>query len=121
MDLVIATLGGKLVGIDAEKPYTIHKALHHMHELGKVGQTRLTRANGDEECLLHIPDWDFHWQGMYEFQQPVVVHPGDTVHIRCEWDNSLANQRPGVEPQYVEWGDRTGDEMCLAGFYVTAE
>ncbi len=68
--------------------------------------------------MLDIPDWDFHWQGGYELAAPMTVGPGDHVLLQCWWDNSAANQPLGDddvprEPQYTEWGEGTGDEMCF--------
>ena len=43
----------------------------------------------------------------------------------CTWDNSASNQPiiDGVakEPVDVAWGEGTSDEMCLGGFYATAQ
>ena len=73
--------------------------------------------------LLDIRDWDFNWQGTYNFVDEVLVQPRDRITISCTWDNSQANQEfvNGVqlETQYVEWGDGTQDEMCLMSVYMT--
>lgn len=95
----------------------------HMHELGKRTSLSVLRADGTQDCLLSIPDWDFHWQGSYPLQDTVVVQPGDQLEIRCAWDNSAAHQ-PMVGdvqrvPADVSWGEGTADEMCLGTLYVT--
>jgi hypothetical protein len=73
----------------------------------------IERKTGATECMLHIPRWDFHWQGAYGFAQPKVVKPGDRVAVECHWDNSLPNAKD------LEWGEGTGDEMCLGSFLMT--
>jgi hypothetical protein len=86
-----------------------------MHTRGIGGRVDLIRgaaAGGQTECLLDIPRWDFHWQGGYGFQQPKTYNPGDQIHLECHWDNSKGSTD-------VNWGEGTGDEMCLTGFYIT--
>ena len=91
----------------------------HMHLLGTSLNTKVIRADGSEQCLSRIDDWDFNWQRSYgippEQWVPLSVH--DEVEITCTYDNSAANQ-PNVDgtprdPTAVTWGDGSFDEMCL--------
>ena len=51
-----------------------------------------------------------------------VISPGDTVDVRCTYDNSSNNPFMDLqleasgssEPHDVWWGEETGDEMCMA-------
>ena len=74
-------------------------------------------------CLLDIPEWDFNWQYAYEIEESVLFNPGDQLGISCEWDNSASNQHRVngqlPDPQDVDWGDGTQDEMCLGVLYIT--
>lgn len=113
------------LGIEAEASLVVHRANHHMHELGTQQRTELRRANGDSACVLDIPDWDFAWQGSYALKDPLTIRAGDEIWMGCTWNNSAANQ-PIIdgqvrEPADVSWGEGTSDEMCLGSFYVTAE
>jgi hypothetical protein len=99
------------------KPFTMYSASLHMHGLGTSGKMAIRRQTGEEDCLLQIDDWNFHWQGSYGFQDPTVFNPGDKLYLECHWDNSAGNQM-GV-PKDAYWGEGTGDEMCLGGFYLT--
>lgn len=91
----------------------------HMHMLGKSISVRLERADGGEECLVDIPDWDFNWQQTYKMRpgESVIVNPGDSLHLTCTYDNSASNQAvvngEQLAPKDVRWGDGTLDEMCL--------
>jgi hypothetical protein len=76
----------------------------HMHLLGKHFEIVQSDANGDH-VLLDLPAWDFHWQGIYFFQEPILVKSTDSLSIKCTYDN------PGT--QTVTWGEGTADEMCL--------
>lgn len=96
-----------------DTPLTLYTAGLHMHTRGKHAETRIERADGTSECLLDIPAWDFHWQGQYVFETPRHISPGDRIHLGCTWDNPT--------DQEINWGEGTGDEMCLSAFYVTAE
>lgn len=99
------------------KAFTMYSASLHMHGLGTSGKLEIQRENGDTECLLQIDDWNFHWQGSYGFKAPKTFNPGDKLNLECHFDNSAANQTGA--PKDTWWGEGTGDEMCLGGFYLT--
>jgi hypothetical protein len=127
VDLFLSFLGlADDIGLQPGGNLVVHNVGMHMHELGARGRVSVRRSSGVEECLLDIPDWDFHWQGGYLLSAPMTVGPNDRVLLQCWWDNSPANQPPGDdgrprEPEDIEWGEGTGDEMCLTGLYITAE
>lgn len=112
------------LNLPSDAPLQLHRAAHHMHELGTSQRTELRHADGSTSCVLDIEDWDFAWQGSYTLTQPLTVQQGDTLWMGCTWDNSAANQ-PVVdgevrEPADVAWGEGTADEMCLGSYYVTS-
>lgn len=84
----------------------ITSTLPHMHELGTRTKLELNPDTPDSQLLIEIPEWDFHWQGSYQYAEPVRVEVGDVIRITCVWDNSAGDS-------YVVWGERTSDEMCL--------
>ncbi len=47
------------------QPVKLYAATLHMHQLGRSGRLEIVRANGQVDCLLDIPKWDFHWQLPY--------------------------------------------------------
>ncbi len=88
-------------------------------------------AGSDKDiCLLHTPEYDFDWQRFYTFDAPIeqlpVLRPGDTLMMRCVYDNSMGNKALAAElkaagmsaPVDVGIGEETLDEMCLAALYV---
>jgi hypothetical protein len=99
---------------DVPQRATVWAVAPHMHLLGKSSRIEVQRANGDTECLLDIPKWDFNWQQFYFFDSPagVQLEAGDRVSFSCTWDNTL--------DKTVGWGDGTEDEMCISYLYVTA-
>jgi hypothetical protein len=97
----------------SNEPVTIHAVGLHMHTKGMWGRAEIERGTGQNECILHIPRWNFHWQGGYGLAQPKVLKAGDRLAVECHYDNSL----PGAKE--VSWGEGTDDEMCLGTFYMT--
>jgi hypothetical protein len=97
---------------------TIYGVAGHMHLRGRDISVQLNPGTPEAQTLLHIPAWDFHWQDVYYLQKPVTVGPGDTIRVRCSYDNSKANQpvigTKQLTPRYVLWGEGSTDEMCLA-------
>jgi hypothetical protein len=97
---------------------TIYGVAGHMHLRGQDISVVLDPGTAKEQTLLHIPAWVFHWQDVYYLKQPVTIGPGDTVRVRCTFDNSKAGQpvigSKQLTPRYVLWGEGSTDEMCLA-------
>jgi hypothetical protein len=95
----------------------------HMHMIGRDIEVDLLRADGSRACLVHIPNWDFHWQGSYRFREGVPMHAGDQIILTCHWDNSPEHQPivNGVRqaPREVRFGEGSLDEMCVAGVVMT--
>jgi len=84
---------------------TLFGVAPHMHALGKR-----IRAESDDSCLVDIPAWDFRWQQIYFFGEPMPLAAGTRLKLSCSWDNTT--------PRNVSWGENTSDEMCLAYFYL---
>lgn len=120
---VLAAIFGDPVGLEAKDPWVIHQGFLHMHNLGKSGRTTLLRSDGTEQVLLDIRVWDFNWQTSYNFEQEVLVQPGDRIKLECAWDNSQENQDfvegKQLQTKDVDWGDGTQDEMCLMSVLMT--
>lgn len=84
----------------------IYEVLPHAHLLGQEITYTLHRENGTDEELIHIPRWNFQWQQFYHFKTPVKVYPGDSISIRCVYDNSVNNRfQPKNPPIDVHWGN----------------
>lgn len=100
--------GGEIVGMTP-----------HMHMLGSRFSVTLKRAGGEDSCLVDIPRWDFEWQldYLYPSSARIAYEPGDTITLRCQYDNSPENQAivDGERrvSRNVTWGEGTFDEMCL--------
>lgn len=111
-----ATQDAAHVTSDCEIPIPLDAVLvdvlPHMHTRGTSIRLELNPDQPDHQVIIDIPRWDFHWQGVYQFVEPIPVKRGDIIKITCTWDNSR-----DADPRYILWGEGTQDEMCLS--YVT--
>jgi hypothetical protein len=107
---------------DSTGPLHLYGVMGHEHLAGIDVKVDLDH-DGDRQCLLE-DRWDFHWQRMYTYAAPPeklpVLEPGDTISLRCTYDNSMQNRRLGAEyrarglvPMDIHLGEQTLDEMCL--------
>jgi hypothetical protein len=118
-------------------PLPIFAIAGHEHYVGSAVQVSVHHAKppagtAADQCLLAIPHWDFDWQRGYQYDAPIdelpVVGPGDVFTIRCTYDNSLDNPKLAAslgeqglsEPQTVQLGETTLDEMCLGPMVLLA-
>ncbi|MCB9796027.1 MAG: monooxygenase [Alphaproteobacteria bacterium] len=104
--------------VDLRQGFDVYSVLFHMHTLGKSGELALVHEDGSEELILAIPDYDFNWQFVYRLEEPVRVNPEEELRLECRFDNSAANQAEGEAPVEVNWGEGTGEEMCVANLYI---
>jgi hypothetical protein len=94
----------------------------HMHLLGREMKVTATYPNGVIRPLIHIDDWDFHWQGTYTFAQPIPLPAGTRIDMLAVFDNSGENLRqPNRPPRPVSWGEGTTDEMAIVFLGVTVD
>jgi len=109
----------------ATAPYNLHlvNVLPHMHLLGRESHVSLLSPDGATSApLIDINDWDFNWQGFYDYVQPVAVAPGAKIRFTKFFDNSVNNPRnPNSPPVTVGWGEQTTDEMAVAFFGFTKD
>lgn len=90
---------------------SVYAVWAHMHLRGQAMEMDVIRPDGTEQCLLRIPRWDFHWQSIYRLANPVAVKAGETIRVRCHFDN--------VSNEPISYGENTGDEMCFATISMT--
>lgn len=84
----------------------------HMHLLGQSWEVYAVPPAGDTIPLIRIPQWDFNWQGTYQFDRLIKIPAGSVIHATAAYDNTVNNPlNPNSPPQWVSWGERTQDEM----------
>jgi len=98
-------------------PVKVYGVFPHMHTLGTRIKVSYSHR-GEDSCLVDIPEWDFNWQNIYLYNEPILAPANSEVSLECWYDNSPANQPTGMMPRDVTWGEGTFDEMCLNYFVV---
>jgi hypothetical protein len=79
----------------------------HMHTRG-----RKIKVMYQSQCLIDIPEWDFHWQQFYFYKQPVqLAFALNALSLSCTWDNETSSP--------ITWGENTSDEMCLNYVFIS--
>ena len=84
----------------------------HAHYRLREARGDATLPDGTTRPLIGIADWDFRWQHVYRFVNPVRLPKGTRLSMRYAYDNSSANPRnPQQPPARARWGQRSSDEM----------
>jgi hypothetical protein len=92
----------------------------HAHYLCKEMKITAHMPDGSSKPLIWIKDWDFNWQGSYQYAKPVQLPAGTRVDLEYIYDNSEKNPRnPAHPPVRVRWGEQTTDEMAVAFLTVS--
>ncbi len=99
--------------------YTLFSVFPHTHLLG---QSFIVYAVNhfppyDQIPLIHIPQWDFEWQGFYVFKYLQKIPAGYKLYGKAVYDNTTNNPfNPNSPPLGMGFGLNTTDEMFLVYF-----
>jgi hypothetical protein len=85
----------------------------HMHWRGKDYLYEVIYPDGKRETLLSVPRWDFNWQNVYRFQEPLKLPKGAKLHAVAHWDNSRNNPLNPDPTKAVPFGLQTWEEMMV--------
>lgn len=96
-----------------EFPYDAEliSAFPHAHYRGHASKLTLRTPDGNERLLLSLPKYDFNWQRMYEFTEPVDIPAGSKLIAHYVYDNSARNFANPDPEKRVTWGDQSHEEM----------
>ena len=87
--------------------------LPHAHYLGHSLKGYALLPDGSRRWLMAIKEWDFNWQGDYQFSTPLALPKGTKLVMEYTYDNSTNNPRnPHQPPRTVIYGSQTTDEMA---------
>jgi hypothetical protein len=95
----------------------------HMHLLGVSFSLVLNPGSPQAKTVLHVPNYNFHFQKAYNLSTPIPVTAGEQLQVNCNYDPTLAQELPilrKVPPHFVTWGDGSSDEMCLGMVWTSA-
>ena len=60
-----------------------------------------------------MPRWDFNWQNVYFFKEPIKLPKGSRLYAVANWDNSSNNPYNPDPSKRVRFGLQTWDEMMV--------
>lgn len=104
-----------------EKDKLLLSITPHMHYRGHDVTYELVRPDGRHEILLVVPHYNFNWQLVYRFKEPVRVEKGATLIVTTHYDNSPNNPANPDPASAIRWGDKTEEEMMTSWIeYVDA-
>ena len=84
----------------------------HAHYRARDVRGEATLPDGTTRSLIHVGDWDFRWQHVFQYETPVHLPKDTTLSLRWVYDNSAGNPRnPEHPPARARWGQRSSDEM----------
>lgn len=90
----------------------VRGVLPHAHYLCRRMNGYADLPDGRRQWLMAINEWDFNWQGDYQFEQPLQLPKGTKLVMEYTYDNSTNNVRnPSLPPKLVRYGMNSKDEM----------
>ncbi len=106
----------------AAQDCTLHYVAPHMHLIGKSIKVTMTPPNEQTTTLIDIKEWDFNWQEIYMFQEPIKVKKNTRFDVEAVYDNSKENLlNPFNPPRQIYLGENTNNEMCFGFIGATQE
>jgi len=89
----------------------------HAHYVCRAMYGYAVLPDGTRRTLIRIPEWDFDWQQLYTYAEPVRLPAGTRMEMEFTYDNSAENPRnPYHPPRRIVWGPASTDEM--AGLHI---
>ena len=85
----------------------------HAHLRGKAARFDLKTPDGTTTTLLDVPHYDFNWQMVYRYTEPVSIPRGSRLTYTAWYDNSEKNPANPDPKKTVRWGPQTYEEMHL--------
>ena len=96
--------------------------LPHAHYLCKEMRVLATLPDGTRKWLIWVKRWNFDWQGVFRYEEPVDLPRRTVLSMRYTYDNSSDNARnPNTPPQRVVRAQKSTEEMADAWLEVLPE
>ena len=100
----------------AKEDVRIVDLMPHMHLRGKDFTYTAVYPDGHSEVVLQVPKYDFNWQLLYRFKQPLFLPKGARLDCVAHFDNSSKNKYNPDPTKEVRWGPQTWEEMMIGWF-----
>ena len=105
----------------AQEDVRIVDLMPHMHVRGKDFTYTAVYPDGRSEIALKAPRYDFNWQLLYQFREPLYLPKGSRLDCVAHFDNSPNNKYNPDPSKPVKWGPQTWEEMMIGWFDYSAE
>jgi hypothetical protein len=89
----------------------IHSVLPHMHYRGKSMKLTATKPDGEIIDLISVPDYNFNWQLLYTYEEPLFLPKGSIIKAVGLYDNSFQNPLNPDPSKELSFGYQSTDEM----------
>jgi len=106
---------------EAKQDVRIVDLMPHMHLRGKDFTYTVVYPDGRREMILSVPRYDFNWQLLYLFAEPLKLPKGSRLECVAHFDNSPNNKHNPDPGKEVKWGPQTWEEMMIGWFDYTLE
>jgi hypothetical protein len=93
------------------KDAVLYTAVVHAHYRGTYSKLEVRYPTGEQKTILNVPFYDFNWQRMYEFAEPISIPAGSKVIATYIYDNSKRNPANPNPNEKIVWGDQSFEEM----------
>lgn len=85
----------------------------HAHLICTEMWSYAVKPDGEVVNMVEIPNWDFDWQGFYDYTEPIILPAGTELHGYAKYVNDNDNPNVTGIPNLVTLGEETEDEMML--------
>jgi len=89
----------------------VHSVLPHMHYRGKSVKIWATKPDGTIVNLISVSDYDFNWQFLYSYKEPIFLPKGSIIRTEGVYDNSFQNPLNPDPSKKLKFGYQSTDEM----------
>lgn len=97
----------RLTGVKYEGEIELIGTGSHMHLMGNSQYAEAVSTEGERQCIVDVPRWDYEWHNLYFYEEPIRLHTTDQIELTCSW-NTVGQEGTTI------WGDDLTDEMCAA-------
>jgi len=91
----------------------LYGASPHMHFRGSRFRFDAHIPDGPVKTVLNVPFYEFDWQPMYHFAEPIDIPAGTRIECTGAFDNSALNPYNPDPANWVGFGEQSFQEMFI--------
>ena len=83
----------------------IYSILPHAHYVARTIRAEAVMPDGKRLNLIEIRQWQFDWQNLFTYRDPVELPAGTEIQVEFVYDNSADNlSNPFNPPRTIQYG-----------------